>query len=298
MPRKNTSLSGGSNLALLSSSDDADKWNKEVELARATLESTDDPEVIKELRARAEAIAAYAHARQSQVAAQAAARVHLLAARRAGQLRFVLIEALGGRNSSERAKVKSAALEHFDSQFGIHRNEANEWERLARVPDLVLEATVTELQRNGRTVTPWSVTRASLLVGSVSVEKGILRLADGRYRITWPWRFGASSWRESSLTLATRDLSSARSELRRRKRGKAPSRPPTKLERQLDGAYELIRRAAQGLDKALDGLCPEARTEVREALQGLHHAEDSVGSALRAQAVARHAEPRGRNLAP
>ncbi len=171
----------GSELAVRSGRSPAlDDWSEALERAKQAISIAGTLEDLKEISDVAQAGKTFAKAKKSREMMDLACEVGLRAERRAGQVLLTLPRLYGGTPHEGLTPLQKAVEE-----LGVDSARVGHWQHMARFSDEVFEWALSELKAGGRIISYPGLRQMVLTRRVAPVEKGISRLVDGRFQITW-----------------------------------------------------------------------------------------------------------------
>jgi hypothetical protein len=135
------------------------------EAARNALQAAASVDEVKDIRDKAQAMAAYARQAKDTELQAWAAEIKLRAERKAGEL-LKEMEHSGERltKDSGRPEKVSSPMTHISqpktlADLGIARNDSSKWQKLAEIPEETFERKIVELKQNPERVTTTGIVR-------------------------------------------------------------------------------------------------------------------------------------------
>lgn len=135
--------------------------------ARTALQIASSVDEVKDIRDKAEAMAAYARQAQDTDLIKWATEIKVRAERKAGQMLTEMPKATGtkaqlaGRSSGGHIVVPPENVAKTLSEIGVTKNESSRWQKLAAVPDEQFEQAVTAAKEVAGEVTTAAMLRAA-----------------------------------------------------------------------------------------------------------------------------------------
>lgn len=140
--------------------------------ARTALQIASSVDEVKDIRDKAEAMAAYARQAQDTDLIKWATEIKVRAERKAGQMLTEMPKATGtkaqlaGRSSGGHIVVPPENVAKTLSEIGVTKNESSRWQKLAAVPDEQFEQAVTAAKEVAGEVTTAAMLRAAKAIES------------------------------------------------------------------------------------------------------------------------------------
>lgn len=141
------------------------------EAARAALQAAHDVDEVKDIRDKAQAMAAYAKQAKDTKLVEWASEIKVRAERRAGAM-LVEMKVNGSRaNGTENLKIgQESSPESLDGtpeptldSLGISKNQASRWQKVAAIPEKAFERAIEQNKQSAGVVTTAAVLRSATM---------------------------------------------------------------------------------------------------------------------------------------